>query len=127
MQSQIQTRTCSLNMTLSAIAVCWWALAADFACGLRAVTAELWGNYRQDRRERRQFEMTHPVTAGPVLSSSFERFEQFEQSALDTVACEIGQPAGLWLAVVVVIVAVAFISVVDGWALLVKAVTYLRG
>lgn len=127
MHSPIQTRTYGFTVTLSAIAVCWWALAAEFACGLRAVTAELWGGYMQDRREQRQFDITHPVTAGPVPPSSFERFEQLEQSALDTVAGEIGQPAWLWAAVLAFIVAVALISVVDGWALLFETFNYLRG
>ena len=127
MQSQIQTRTCSLTVTLSAIAVCWWALAAEFACGLRAVTAELWGGYMQDRRERRQFESTHPVTDGPVLPASFKQFEQMEQSALGTVAREIGQPAWLWVAALAFIVSVALISAADGWPLLFEAFTLLRG
>ena len=127
MHRPIQTRTYSLTMTLSAIAVCWWALAADFACGLRAVTSNLWGGYMQDRRDRRQFDITHPVAAGPVRPSSFERFEQLEQSALDTVAREIGQPAWLWAALLAFIVAVGLISAVDGWALLFDAFSSLRG
>lgn len=127
MNTPIQTRTFGLTLTLSAIAVCWWALAAEFACGLRATTAELWGAYMQDRRERRQFEITHPVTAAPPLSESFERFEQLEQSALDTVAGEIGQPAWLWAAILAFVVAVAGISALDGWALLFGTFTHLRG
>lgn len=127
MSTVIRTHNPNLATTLHAIAVCWWALAADFAHGLAGITRLLWAGYLQARREQLEFESTYPVTAGPVLPGSFERFEQLEQSALDTVAGEIGQPAGLWAALLAFIVAVALISAVDGWALLFDAVTYLRG
>ena len=127
MSTVIRTHNPNLATTLRAIAVCWWALAADFAHGLGGITRLLWAGYLQARREQRQFDITHPVTAGPVPPSSFERFEQLEQSALDTVAGEIGQPAWLWAALLAFIAAVALISAVDGWALLFETFSYLRG
>ena len=120
MSTVIRTQNPNLATTLHAIAVCWWALAADFAHGLAGITRILWAGYLQARREQFEFDSTNPV-------SSFEQFEQLEQSALDTVAGEIGQPAWLWVAVLAFVVAVALIDTVGGWHLLFDAFTLLRG
>ena len=49
---------------------------------------------RQARRDRLYFETTNPVAV-----ESFEQLEQLDESALQSVAREIGQPAWLWACV----------------------------
>lgn len=118
----IRTHNPNLLTTLQAIAVCWWALAADFASGLAGITRLLWAGYLQARRERFEFDAANPVTQSPTGDT-----EAPPQTALETVAIEIGKPAWLWLAALGFIVAVALIDIVDGWPLLFDAFNSLRG
>lgn len=122
MSTVIRTHNPNLATTLRAIAVCWWALAADFAHGLAGITRLLWAGYLQARREQFEFDAANPITQYPNGDT-----QSPPQTALETVAIEIGQPAWLWVAVLAIIVAVALISAADGWALLFETFSYLRG
>lgn len=117
----IKTQNPSLAVLAGAMLVCWWALAAEFASGLRCITQELWQQYLAERRTVRAFDATHPVSTVPVLAHTFDDLEVLDESALQTVAREIGQPAWLWAAVLALIAAVALIDTLGGWPLLFDA------
>lgn len=119
----IRTHNPILATTLRAIAVCWWALAADFAHGLVGITRLLWAGYLQARREQLEFDLANPVTQYPNGDT-----QPPPQTAIEAVAVEIGQPAWLWVAVMSFIVAVALIDMVGAWPLRIDAFfTLLRG
>lgn len=118
----IRTHNLNLLTTLQAIAVCWWALAADFASGLAGITRLLWAGHLQARREQFEFDAANPGTQYPT-----EDTEAPPQTALETVAIEIGKPAWLWLAALSFIVAVALIDIVGGWPRLLEVFGLLRG
>lgn len=64
----IHTQRSHLGTALATLAVCVWALTADYLCGLRVVIGstlgDWWRDWRERRRIRRLFDEAEPGCMG---------------------------------------------------------------
>lgn len=104
-----------LWITLRGMAVVAWALTADYGHGLRVATGALWRGYRQQRAELAAFERANPVSAWPTDD---ELAEQMRGGVLEDMGREFGRPGWLSATVLALVISLALVDIVDGWATL---------
>lgn len=120
--SVIDTRSApGLLVTLRAITVCAWAQVADATHGVRATTAALWRQYRAAQAEERAWAQLHQAEPLPTGWPLDEQAEQLDESAIESLAREFGQPAWLSATLLALVMAGALVDLVDGWPLLFDA------
>lgn len=128
MQQIIHTRTGpGLVLTLRAIGVCAWALTSDYLAGLRACTARLWQDYR-DECERQAladdalaFEAAAAMlqTEHGALLFDHVHLQQADadppHGAAESVAQAFGRPAWLSGALLLLVLAGVLVELAGAW------------
>lgn len=95
-----------LLVTLQAISVCAWAQVADCAHGVRISTGALWRQYLQSRADARAWRDSHPILWPD---------EQLDESAIESLARELGTPGWLGATLWAAVFAGVAIELVQGW------------